>query len=224
MSPHIPDHLDDVVLPGVQQRAIAVVEGAGARFVDMRSLPMTAAMFRNEDHMNEEGSVRFTAALAKALGGTDAALGEATPPPPLSARLVPADPVPAPPDLAAVGGTGRWIPPGSTLRIEVGEAWGADRGPFGIEASLEAPHDDDPPPVVVEHARLRLPLEARWAAEGWRRWSGSMVAAPPPGPFEITLTTDPHGPWVRLTALALGPPSIPAIGDRRASWWGSLPG
>ena len=47
MSPHIPAHLDDVVLPGVQESTLALLAARGADFVDMRALPMTAAMFKN---------------------------------------------------------------------------------------------------------------------------------------------------------------------------------
>jgi hypothetical protein len=67
MSPHIPKHLDDRVGPGVQEAAMEVIASSGGHYLDMRALPMTAAMFKNEDHMNEEGSRRFTEALARAI-------------------------------------------------------------------------------------------------------------------------------------------------------------
>ena len=46
MSPHIPEHLDDRVYPGVQEDAIALIEAVGGHYLDMRALPMTAAMFK----------------------------------------------------------------------------------------------------------------------------------------------------------------------------------
>ncbi|MEQ1508681.1 MAG: hypothetical protein ABMB14_41020, partial [Myxococcota bacterium] len=72
MSPYIPQELDDVVLPGVQEATIALVESLGGSFLDMRGLPMTTQMFKNEDHMNAEGARRFSEALAQALLDLDA--------------------------------------------------------------------------------------------------------------------------------------------------------
>ena len=65
MSPHIPVELDDIVPTGFQSRAIEIVEEHGGAYVDLRHLRMSARMFRNEDHMNAEGSARFTRALAE---------------------------------------------------------------------------------------------------------------------------------------------------------------
>ncbi|MBA2321537.1 MAG: hypothetical protein H0V89_10310, partial [Deltaproteobacteria bacterium] len=67
MSPFIPEQLDDVVLAGVQEQAVAIIEAAGGTYLDMRGLPMSMDMFKNEDHMNAEGSRRFTMALAAGL-------------------------------------------------------------------------------------------------------------------------------------------------------------
>lgn len=84
MSPTIPANRDDVVPEGFQRRAQAVVRDHGGHFVDLRHLRMSAAMFRNEDHMNQEGSLRFTEALATLvrdrgwIGAPDLARGPRT--------------------------------------------------------------------------------------------------------------------------------------------------
>ncbi len=67
MSPNIPPERDDVAPDGFQERAIGIVEAEGGAYVDMRGLPMSGAMFKNIDHMNREGSRRFTEALASTL-------------------------------------------------------------------------------------------------------------------------------------------------------------
>lgn len=188
MSPHIPDELDDVVLPGVQERAISVVEGAGGAFVDMRAVPMTTAMFKNEDHMNAEGSRRFTEALANALLELDA-LHPATGPgglPPLDVTTTGVD---------AAG----QIAPGTTATWTVAH-WEPIRGTFAADVLLEADALDGVGVRVAGTAvSLTLSQGRRVLGAGA---TGDLPA--PPGAFEISVTVPPNRPPVRVSALALG--------------------
>ncbi|MBX2801072.1 MAG: hypothetical protein KTR31_25555 [Myxococcales bacterium] len=204
MSPHIPEHLDDIVPVGVHQAAVAQVEAQGGRFVDMRSLPMTSAMFRNEDHMNEEGSRRFTAALAAALvesfedSPTSHPFDDAR----VQIRTTPEHAVP--PDLSELPGSGLWLPPGSTTTISADKPWDPAT-PFLL--SVAAEHlgvPGDPPPLRLEHDGLRAPLRANGTIDGRTRWVGQLQTAAPTEPFTVTLTVNPRH-WVRVNALAVGP-------------------
>lgn len=207
MSPHIPEHLDDVVLEGVQEASVALVEAQGGAFVDMRSLPMTSAMFKNEDHMNEEGSRRFTSALATALEQTGALPTEPTEPlPPLAVSVEARPAAPEPPAaLAALAGGGRWIPPGGAVAFRVDQPWPDARGRFQISVAAEhPPTGGDAPPLVVRHAGLEVPLQAAPPGLGIERWTGLMSTSAPPAAFEVVVEVPAGGPWVRLSALALG--------------------
>lgn len=125
MSPFIPDELDDVVLPGVQERAVAIVEAAGGSFVDMRNLPMSTDMYKNEDHMNAEGGRRFSRALARALLDADRNW------PALQAAATLDG---APVDLAP----GLVVPAGGTLEVRLAEPWDLLRGPVVVDLVADA--------------------------------------------------------------------------------------
>ena len=147
MSPHIPAHLDDVVLDGVQEEARGLIREAGGHYLDMRSLPMTDAMFKNEDHMNEEGSRRFTEALSEALGGLVREAEATRAPPPEIARmegLTSERPVGVSESLAA----GPWLAPGGQLLIASDEVWKPSRGPFSVTVALRAGADTEGRPKV----------------------------------------------------------------------------
>ncbi len=73
MSPQMPKEAGDIVLPGIQPRAIRLVDHFHGSYIDMRGLKMNAGHFYNIDHMNGEGARRFTEALAQALRQIDAA-------------------------------------------------------------------------------------------------------------------------------------------------------
>ncbi|HHO54691.1 MAG TPA: hypothetical protein ENK18_28415 [Deltaproteobacteria bacterium] len=219
MSPHIPEHLDDVVLDGVQEEAVALVEAEGGVFVDMRSLPMTSTMFKNEDHMNEEGSRRFTHALATALEQTGAlVVGPPAPLPPVPVSVTARPPAPPPPpQLAELAGPGRWIPPGGAVVFHVEQAWPDARGCFQIAVVAEhAPTGGDTAPLAVRHAGLQVPLVSAPPGLGLERWTGLMSTSSPPAAFEVQVEVPPGGPWVRLSALALGaePRQVFLQGDR----------
>lgn len=197
MSPDIPAHLDDVVLPGAQERAIALVEERGGAFVDMRALPMSTAMFKNEDHMNEEGSRRFSEALAKALVELDA-LHPRVDPGALGALAV-TERILGP----AAPGDGLRVAPGGRHVFTVAE-WPRGRGAFELAVLAEHAGDRDAPPVTVEVAGAGVPLARAPASGGRTRWSGSLAPAAPSGPFDVSVAVAADGVPVRVVALALG--------------------
>ncbi len=200
MSPFVPPELDDVVLPGVQERAIELVEDRGGAFLDMRALPMSSAMFKNEDHMNLEGSRRFSEALAAALQDLDALHPSADPtaagPLHVGVRVGVRTPEVRPAALPLPPGV--LTPEGSPeLRLEV-EGWSELRGTFAVDVVLE-PAEGGPAPVVTV-AGAAVPLRA---VDG--RWIGS-ASPPSPGdaPFEVVVGVPAVGPPTRLVGLSLG--------------------
>lgn len=189
MSPDIPAHLDDVVLPGVQERTAQLVEEAGGHFVDMRALPMSSAMFKNEDHMNDEGSRRFSEALGSALVELDVLHPRVDP-----QALRPLDVTPASPDVA----------PGQRAAWRVA-AWDPARGSFEVVALLEQPGEGQGKPtfrVTVDGRDLLL--FPTTAPAGTRRWVASLAPPEPDGPFEVAVEAAADGPPVHVGALALG--------------------
>jgi hypothetical protein len=191
MSPHVPDELDDVVLPGVQEHTIRLVEEKGGSFVDMRSLPMTSAMFKDEDHMNTEGSRRFSEALANALIELDALHPAAGPggPPPLQVQTT---------GLSDDG----WVQPGATATWTVAD-WEPVRGTFGCDLFLQATSLQG---VVATMNGAVAPLQAKAVpGTGLLRANADTSSVPAPqGPFTITLSVPSDGAPVQVLALALG--------------------
>jgi hypothetical protein len=204
MSPHIPEHLDDVVLPGVQEDATALVESLGASFVDMRGLPMSSAMFKNEDHMNEEGSRRFTAALVQALRDLDALSPLERPPAlaPLQASVAVEGPTELPAALAALPGGGRWIGPGGRVRYRFDTGWDGIRGPFQVAIVAEGVGEVDPPAVTV--GRQPLVGFSRQVAADRVVLRASDEPSAPDGPFGVEVVNPADAGWVRVRSLALG--------------------
>lgn len=188
MSPFIPEHLDDIVLDGVQEEAIALVEERGGVYLDMRALPMSSQMFKNEDHMNTEGSRRFTQALGKALLDLDALQPEADP-----TRVGPlgfiTEAVPPTAD-----GT---IPPGGSVSWHVAE-WDERRGTFEVDL-VTAQRDGSPATVRVGAASAPLT-----SLGGDRARATFRPPSPGPAPFRVTVEVPPDGAPVKVLALALG--------------------
>ncbi len=188
MSPFIPAHLDDVVLDGVQERAIGLVEEKGGAYLDMRALPMSSQMFKNEDHMNTEGSRRFTAALGQALLDLDALQPDADP-----TRAAPlAFTVEASPPTA--DGT---IPPGGSRTWHVAE-WSERRGTFEVDLVTAQPDG------AKARARVGVVSEALAPLGGDRARATFRPPTPGPAPFTVTVEVPPDGAPVRVLALALG--------------------
>lgn len=199
MSPHIPDELDDVVLPGVQERTIALVEESGGSFVDMRDLPMTSQMFKNEDHMNVEGQRRFSEAIGKALLDLDALHPDAGPgglPP-----LAPIVTVDGGPSGWVAPGDGVWVPPGATMRWTI-DGWPPVRGTFAAEVMVERAGDIDGVVATVDDAQMWLRAEA--TDEVGRGYGRIDAAETPPGAFSVAVSAPDGGPPVRIAAIALG--------------------
>lgn len=196
MSPHAPEHLDDIVLPGVQEQAMAMLGEHGADFVDMRGLPMTSAMFKNEDHMNEEGSRRFSEALALALQELDALEPRARPGllPPLEATFAL--------DGVAGGFTGP-VPAGSTATWSFAEGWDPLRGTFALGLAATQGLPPATPPVWTVAGQPVAQALPRPDGEGVRYQVDERLARPD-GPFEVTVTVPPEGPPLEVGALALG--------------------
>lgn len=197
MSPDIPETLDDEVLPGVQEAALQVVTEAGGLFVDMRSLPMSAAQFRNVDHMNREGSRRFTEALASTIIDLDAlgdhnqrvAAGYA----PRKVELVgPRSDVPA--EIAAFHPEGRLVHPGSRLVWSFVDPWPRVRGALSVHVELATP-GEGPRVTVAGRAMALRPL-------GDGRWVGTAAGAAADEPW--TVEVEAGDAFVRVTRLLLG--------------------
>jgi hypothetical protein len=188
MSPFIPVHLDDVVLDGVQEQAIALVEQGGGAYLDMRALPMSSQMFKNEDHMNSEGSRRFTEALGKALLDLDALQPAADP-----TRVGPlgftVESSPSTPD-----GT---IPPGGSRTWTVAE-WDERRGSFAVDVVTAQP---DGTPARVRVGGVTGPLAP---LGGSRSRATLRPPSPGPAPFEVVVEVPPDGAPLSVVALALG--------------------
>ncbi len=190
MSPFIPDELDDVVLPGVQERAVAIVEEAGGSFVDMRGLPMSTDMYKNEDHMNPEGGRRFTRALARALLDADRNWA------PLAAT-------------AELGGepvalaSGMVIPPGGTLEVRLAEPWDLLRGPVVVDLVADDVGGAGSPPTVTG-----------FSERGERTFSVGFDTIAGVGPVWVVRegSPSPVGAWgVRIRANA-SPVAIRSLG------------
>ncbi|MCB9698736.1 MAG: hypothetical protein H6738_18285 [Alphaproteobacteria bacterium] len=179
MSPFIPQELDDVVLPGVQERTIALVDERGGDFLDMRALPMSSAMFRNEDHMNEEGSRRFSDALAVALQDLDALHPEA-------------DPERAGPLAVTSEGPVPRIGAGERAVFHVG-GWPEVRGTFGVDVATSGPAR-----VTVAGVPVGLAFDPVLPGYAW----SAALDAPGEGPFDVVVEAG-DAP-VELLGLALG--------------------
>lgn len=206
MSPQIPAELDDVVPEGFQERAVAVAAQTGGSFLDMRRLVMTAVMFKNEDHMNREGSRRFSEALGLALKELDALYLEALPglEPIAPDRVVnTSDSEELPPEEADWSGEGTWIAPGASLTLAFDQPWARERGVFAVKLAAEQDTPDGAPPIATV-GETKLPLAAADATEGWRLWRSSRTMEPPDGPFEIRIEVPEGAPWLRVTGIALG--------------------
>jgi len=196
MSPHVPAHLDDRVLPGVQEQAMEVLAERGGDFVDMRGLPMTADMFKNEDHMNEEGSRRFSEALATTLQELDALQPKARPgllPPLVATPRIDGEPV-ASIDV---------VPAGSAASWELSEGWVPLRGTFalGVAALQDATPDQAPRWSV---AGQPVSVVAVPQADGAVRYQTDEALEPPTGPFEVVVEVPEGGPPLQVDGLALG--------------------
>ncbi|MEZ4235393.1 MAG: hypothetical protein R3F59_04380 [Myxococcota bacterium] len=194
MSPFIPKELDDVVLPGVQEAATALVEREGGSLVDLRSLRMTEEMFRNEDHMNDEGSRMFSERLGRALREVDA--------------LAPGIPRGGLPALApAVSGADAGVvAPGRTARWQL-DGWPEVRGAWVLDLLVAREGGLDGVTATVAGKPVWLRAEP---GVGRVRGVGHLEGAAPDGPFAIEVTAPPGGAPVEVRALGLG------RGQRRA--------
>lgn len=179
MSPFVPPEMDDVVLPGVQERTIALVEQRGGDFLDMRALPMSSAMFRNEDHMNQEGSRRFSEALAAALQDLDALHPQA-------------DPEHAGPLAVTTEGVVPVVGAGESAVFHVG-GWSPLRGTFAVEVATSGPAS-----VTVDGAPIELGYDPTLPG-----WSVSATPADPgERPFDVVVR--PTEGSIEVLGLALG--------------------
>ncbi len=204
MSPHILEYLDDRVLPGVQEAAVETVERLGGSFVDMRGLPMTSAMFKNEDHMNEEGSRRFSLALGRALLELDAMEPQAVPSdlPPLQWTESQSSEATVSPELMAWPGDGRWVSPGQTVSWEAGAGWDPRRGTFAVHLVVDGPDAADAPVVEVDGRPVLM--TATPMPGGHAMWLGRLRPPRPDGPVRIELARGAGSPPVRVVALSVG--------------------
>jgi len=206
MSPHIPDNLDDVVLPGVQEATQALLAPRAGDFVDMRALPMTAAMFKNEDHMNEEGSRRFSEALAGSLKDLDALAPKPRPelaePAVVEGFLTDASGARTPlaagevPSLVA-GGHAEWTV----------ASWDPMRGPFAVQVVVDTP--EGAPAPTVRLGGTRLDVQEAEVVDGVVRWEARLRTERPEGAATLHVGAPlldgdgPRGASVRAAAFGV---------------------
>jgi len=186
MSPHIADNLDDVVLPGVQEATQQLLVHRSGDYVDMRALPMTAAMFKNEDHMNEEGSRRFSEALSRSLQELDALAPKARPelagPADVQGVMVAADGSRTP--LSDASGEPLGLPAGHQARWTL-SGWDALRGPFAVHAVVDGPEGGAPPEVLLDDRAL--PVRLAEVVDGRTRWEVGQRLDAPTGPVVLQI-------------------------------------
>jgi len=207
MSPDIPADMEDIVVDGTQERAIAMLHEVGASFLDMRGLPMSRDMFKNEDHMNKEGSRRFSEALGKALWDLDAlregAAADTVEPLKPSAIGLVGEHGELPEPESAWPGTGEWVHPGTTLEIRFAEGWSPVRGPFLVEVVAEQLTGVEGTPTMTV-AGTPIALTVSDPNSQWRIWKGRAMPRVPTEAFTIALTVPEGGPFVRLSGLSIG--------------------
>ncbi len=204
MSPHIADHLDDVVLPGVQEATQQLLAPRAGDYVDMRALPMTAAMFKNEDHMNEEGSRRFSEALSRSLQELDALAPKARPelagPADVQGAMVAADGSSTP--LGEPSSEPLLLPAGHGARWTL-SAWDPMRGPFAVHAVIDGPEGGVAP--VVRFDGRALPVRLAEVVDGRSRWEVGERIDAPTGPVVLHILGSPDGgPDLAVRAAAFG--------------------
>jgi len=205
MSPHIPIERDDVAPPGFQSRAIEVVSDRGGAYVDLRHLRMSSRMYRNEDHMNAEGSARFTRALARIVRERG--------------WLVPAEP---PPSWALRVDGDAELAAGERLVVTAAAPWPEGLGDFAVGLSAETLGEREHPPFTVHFGESELtPMRGRAIphdGEIWQQWRLAAELPAPAGPSTLAIHALPRGPGLSVQALAFGQrePRRYAVGDEGA--------
>lgn len=202
MSPHIPAHLDDVVLEGVQDESRRLIGEAGGHYLDMRSLPMTEAMFKNEDHMNEEGSRRFTEALSAAVGDLAQRAREVQAKPPEIARMEGLT-MDRPEGLPEAMSAGPWLAPGAELLIATDEPWTPSRGPFTVSVALRAESASSGRPTATLSG-ARLPLSVSTEGVETRRVDGQKTYPHTDAPWSLRVTSPDTLGWSEVVAVRVG--------------------
>lgn len=177
MSPFVsPDQADDAP-DGAQEAATALVEARGGQFLDLRGLPVTSRMFKNEDHMNAQGARRFTEALGRQLAALDA-LHSGT------------DPDGTGPLEATADGEGP-LPPGGARTWTV-TGWDERRGTLEVD-------------VVARGGGWLRVGDERVALQQVdpRHARATLRPGPPAGPLRLTVEAPADAP-TEVTALAVG--------------------
>jgi hypothetical protein len=177
------------------------VEAVGGRFVDMRGLPMSMEMFKNEDHMNAQGGRRFTAALASALLEADAAGW-----PPIVPASVTVD------GAAVATDAPIRLASGQALTLQFDAPWPVLRGPFTVQVTATGG------PVVVvgrsERGERTFDAAAESVDGGWVR-TVRASAPPPGGPWSLTVRAGAEGAEVVAVGVGEGARRSFAVGDAR---------
>ncbi|NCG19163.1 MAG: hypothetical protein GWP91_09135 [Rhodobacterales bacterium] len=205
MSPDVSEAMSDIVREGMQAAAVDVITPLGGHLLDMRRVPMNVEMFANEDHMNTEGSRRFSEALGLALARMDAMYPPAvsgTPP----LRSSPPDggfDGDLPEAEAAVDQNDLWVAPGTAVTVQF-PAWSPERGVFSAAIAVEHLSGDSLGQPVWTVNGIRGPLRSIEPGNGWKIWRGEGVLPVPDGPFDVVIRNPKDGPFIRLTGLGLG--------------------
>lgn len=205
MSPDIPEAMNDIIQEGMQEAAVDVITPLGGRLLDMRRVPMNVEMFANEDHMNTEGSRRFSEALGLALARMDAMYPPAvsgTPPlrvPPPDGAFTGA----LPEAETAVDQSDLWVAPGTEVTFRI-PSWTPERGVFSAAIAVEHLSADVEGKPSWTVNGTRGPLRSIEPGNGWKIWRGEGVQPAPDGPFDVVVHSPEDGPYVRITGLGLG--------------------
>ncbi|MCB9677502.1 MAG: hypothetical protein H6737_20505 [Alphaproteobacteria bacterium] len=195
-SPLMPPGQGDIVPPGRVAEVRALLAEWGGVMIDMDPVPMVSAHYDNLDHMTDDGSRRFTSALAEALNDLGIAEDRARyvrPLPPSAIEV----PTPSEAPLAGIRRSWRALDAGATATWRWDEAWPGASDTFRVRGVFEG--SGEPPVLTVDGRRAPvLALGGRWIAE--------ITAPPPSGPWELSVTAS--GP-VTIEGLEVGTGSTP---------------
>jgi len=207
-SPLMPPKQGDIVPRSIVADVRAEISQWGGLLIEMDPIEMFAAHYDNLDHMTEDGSKRFTLALADALDDLGVS-GErdryVRPLPPDRVDLPEAK---QPAAAASIRRSWRHLDANSAATWSWDEAWPGDPNTFRIRVVVE-PIDGDSKPVlrVGNHRATFQQLPSG-------RWVGQLVAPPPTGPWELVLESPGHPLVLEGLEVGTGPTPLYLSGYR----------
>lgn len=109
---------------------------------------------------------------------------------------------PALPLTPSPGAEAWWVYPGTTVELQVPEAWGDD-GPFGVQVAATAPIPGEGATVEIV-GQAPVPLVSTGVA-----LHAELTAPAPTGPWTVRITSPADGPWLLLRSVTAGDPEDP---------------